>query len=64
MITTDEINLRDDLEESYGVPYGFEYKESIFIFETADLRKSWIDNCSTEDLDNFLELDVQEQTES
>jgi len=64
MIAKDEINLRDDLQESYGVPYGFEYKESIFIFETAELRQSWIDTCSTEDLDNFLELDVQEQTEA
>lgn len=59
MITKDEINLRDDLVESYGVQYGFEYKESIFIFETAELRQLWIDNCSTEDLDNFMKLDEQ-----
>jgi len=63
MITKDEVNLRDDLLESYGVPFGFEYKESIFIFETQELRQEWLNTCSTEDLDNFLELEVQEQTE-
>lgn len=57
MINKTDVNLRDDLMESYGVPYGFEYKESIFIFETAELRQDWLDNCSTEDLDNFLELE-------
>lgn len=56
MINKNEINLRDDLMEEYGVPFGFEYKESIFIFETEEMRQEWLDTCSTEDLDNFLEL--------
>jgi len=63
MITKDSVNLRDDLEAEYGVPYGFEYKDSIFIFESAEERQEWLDTCSTEDLDNVLELEVQEITE-
>lgn len=59
MINKTEINLRDDLMEEYGVPFGFEYKESIFIFETEEMRQEWLDTCSTEDLDNFLNLEEQ-----
>lgn len=54
MININEIKLLDDLEEIYGVQYGFEYKENIFIFESIEERNSWLDTCSTEDLDNII----------
>lgn len=64
MINTNEINLRDDLMEEYGVPFGFEYKESIFIFETAEQRQEWLDTCSTEDLDNIIAIEEEQSTEA
>lgn len=64
MINKTDINLRDDLMESYGVPFGFEYKESIFIFETAEQRQEWIDTCSTEDLDNIIAIEEDQSTEA
>lgn len=54
MININEITLLNDLEELYGVQYGIEYKNNIFIFESIEDRQMWLDTSSTEDLDNII----------
>lgn len=59
MINKEEVNLRDDLLESYGSPYGFEYKDTIFLFETIDERNYWLTECSVEDLDYVIKSEEE-----
>lgn len=55
MITTENITLHDDLDESYGSPYGLEYKGYTFVFNSIEDRDLWIIDCNDDDLDYIIE---------
>jgi hypothetical protein len=57
---TENVTIYDDLNESYGSPYGFGYHGFIFVFETQEERTAWLQDCSTEDLDYII--NEQEET--
>ena len=51
---TENVAIYDDLNESYGSPYGFGYQGFIFVFETIEERDEWLQNCTIEDLDYII----------
>lgn len=56
---TENVDIYNDLDESYGSPYGLGYQGFTFVFETEEERDAWLQDCSLEDLDYIIN---QEET--
>lgn len=50
----DNVAVYDDLNESYGTPYGFSYDGYIFVFDSKEERDLWLNECTIEDLDYII----------
>lgn len=57
---TENVTIYDNLNESYGSPYGFSYHGFIFVFETAEERDAWIQDCTVEDLEYIINESEEE----
>lgn len=61
IMITSSVDVYDDLNESYGSPYGLGYQGYIFVFETSEERDAWLEDCTIEDLDNIINEEVVEE---
>ena len=58
---TENVAIYDDLNESYGTPYGIGYRGYIFTFYTIEERNTWVNECTDADLDYIIdELETTE----
>ncbi|AFC21854.1 hypothetical protein GAP32_401 [Cronobacter phage vB_CsaM_GAP32] len=58
----DNVTVYDDLNESYGTPYGFGYHGYIFVFDTKEERDEWLEDCTIEDIEYIIN-DQEENVE-
>lgn len=54
-MVTEQVTIYNELNDSYGSPYGLGYRGYIFVFDTIEERDAWVEECTDEDLDYIID---------